>query len=96
MRTLFAAGRIKRGVRVFDMPIRRPETVARSYTCPIPECAEPDGVTVELHWEPGIGELGILAGWVAGNVATHCGCTLTARETEDVRARAQEEADADG
>lgn len=67
-----------------------PVSMLRSYTCPVPECAEPDGVTVDLHWEPGIGELGVLAGWVAGNVAPHCGCTLTAREMEELRSRAQD------
>lgn len=90
-RHLFAAGRIKRGVRVFDMPIRRRETVSRSYPCPILECAEPDGVTVELHWDCGTDDLGVVEGWCAGNVVTHCGCTLTAREVEDMRERAEEE-----
>lgn len=95
-RHLFVAGRIKRGVRVFDMPIRKHVSVQRTYNCTNPECAEPrEAITVSLRWEPGIGGIGLLAGWTAGDVVAHCGCVLAEHEVAALASRADAEANGD-
>ena len=68
-----------------------PVSMLRFYTCPIPECAEPDGVTVEMYWDRGWDSLGVGPQWRAGNVVVNCGCNLTAREVDSLRERAEDE-----
>jgi hypothetical protein len=88
-RTLFAAGRIDhQGVA---LSIRSPWRYA-TYPCANLDCPEPeDAITVELRWEPGIGEIGLLSGWTAGDVIAHCGCVLAEHEVAALAAKAEEE-----
>jgi hypothetical protein len=97
-RTLFAAGRII-GPDI-HLTTSAPfsgkgwERVAmhRTYNCTNPHCAEPrEAITVSLRWEPGIGGIGLLAGWTAGDVTAHCGCVLAEHEVAALAARAEGE-----
>lgn len=68
-------------------------TDTKTLSCPCPRCGLQDEAQVRVTYSVGSPEQGILPGWDPVDVATFCGCALTASQTDALCFRATEYAE---